>query len=585
MAIYWPIANGNWSTLSNWASSDGIVSGVAVVLPSNTDDVFANNRTIFVDGNFQIATLNNFSTLFTFGTVQNGGRFILNDNSSLSATSFNPTHASVLVQFLSASPSAATLVGTVSSRFLTAVSNYAPYCINNGSTGTLNIYGNIFGASSLYAPAGGTNDFNQILIDRGGIINLYGNIFTPLSARYNTCVGIGKGTFNLYGNAFGGSQPRFSGLPFDPISNFIFNIYYTTDATLLDLPDPVVNIFGSVSAIGNTVNSGSHLINITSPCTLFILGSAFGGPEAQASRLINVLFNYRTVNIFVSGAIVGGTSSANVSLAGPVVNLSAGLIVGGSSTAPVVENNGSNIFVYGTVLGGSGGSGLRNNSQSNTYIYGDCIGGTGANAVTNTTDGTRGAIFIKKAIGNDFGRGSTGIAAAVGVSNQSVFNLVFVEQIQTGIRGHNATGGNIYLWRSKDNQASYFSLLSSVFHTPFRDISGSSNYSTTLSGITGFNLLFSSLSGESNTLLPSVSNVRDRVVYDFNNRVGTIKIPDPLTVTIGVSTDSVLGLAINDPSLVWSAKLSTLTALNTLGYRVKNSITMQNFGTLGTQFK
>ena len=69
----WPIANGNWSDAAIWSGS---------IIPTASDDVFANSQSIYIDTDITVLTLRNAS----IAGVTLGGAFYLNNAITASTT-------------------------------------------------------------------------------------------------------------------------------------------------------------------------------------------------------------------------------------------------------------------------------------------------------------------------------------------------------------------------------------------------------------------------------------------------------------------------------------------------------------------
>ena len=207
MADYWPAANGNWSTLSNWLTATGQTAGV---LPTSADDVFADNRTVTVDISPRVNSVR--TTQRTGGTA--GGSFTLSNNVSLTATvtpgtttcvTFGNTGASSIVGFISGSSSSnIASVTNTSTGTLTILGNIEAgingnsYGVNNSSTGAVTIFGNLSGARTVTSTGYGV--FNSGLFP--STVNIVGNCFGRVSSgAFNNSTG----TINVTGGCFGSS--------------------------------------------------------------------------------------------------------------------------------------------------------------------------------------------------------------------------------------------------------------------------------------------------------------------------------------------------------------------------------------------
>ena len=124
MADYWALSSSNWSNLSNWLTGVSLTAGA---LPGPFDNVYANGRTITVDGDYRV-------NLVTNGAGTNsiaGGRFLMNNLASLSALIIGGANNVTCVQFLSATPNRCTIVGNLCA-FNPAVQLPGPCLSNNG---------------------------------------------------------------------------------------------------------------------------------------------------------------------------------------------------------------------------------------------------------------------------------------------------------------------------------------------------------------------------------------------------------------------------------------------------------------------
>jgi hypothetical protein len=666
MAIFWPIANGNWSTLSNWASSDGVTSGSpSIRFPNQNDDVYANNNRIYVDVSTRVlsvrnVTINSFNSSNLNWRILLGGFFIINNGISLSANVEGGGVTGIsnaCVQFLSAFPSSGNLFGNLSCNNTNIL---YPAAFNLSGSGSFNIYGNALGAFNNNSTTTISNGY--IVNNSSGTLEIIGNIQGPLNgSRYYAVNNASTGTVNITGNITGGignasgsQNPAvvnsFTGFV-NTSGNFIFagtgstiggngvaNEYSSTITSIAAIMSggtgvgtgAIVNVSngsfiaygdvyggvptgtseavgasnlhtGTLIIFGNVFGSqrtsgfsggGSGIIN-SGLGTTIINGNVFGGREGNQIRGIR---NSNLGEVIINGNVFGGPTSLSVgirneSLGKITIN---GFISGGNVSSNAVDNIGSgSIILNGDAYGGNanGANGILNSSTGTVIINGIAIGGDGSSAHGASNTGA-GSIFARRVIANGFGIGSTGPinGSSVGLNNTSIYGICFVEEMRSGNRGLFPTAGNVYISNKITNNASFFSLLSSdspnlsSLFLPFpnaswiRAISADPNYSSALSGITGFNFLYSGLSGDS-TLVPTVSNVRRNVVYNFSNNTGIVYIPNPFTVRSGVSSDNGFGLGVFDPSLVWIAPLTGFENItNSIGQRVFNSTSIESVG-------
>lgn len=533
MAIYWPRATGNWSTLSNWASSNGAVSGIAGVLPQPADDVYANSFNITMDMDINVQRLINHGLVIAgLGTISPLGSFIVDNN----AISFRNTNGTLIRNI-----TGGVLYGGAAGSGTTIGTNVMSVDITSPR---------ICNLTAHIAQSGNSTNVNQLrILTKGGTgtLNISGNILRPfftgsVNASQAPVVSTGLGNFNL--------------------SGFVLGPTGGNNATSLGHGGGNINIFGFISGGVGSGNAAFGSSNVDTDFTINIYGDIYG----LAATGFNNTGNSTTT---VYGNVFGGN----------VAN-----IVG------IANSGNAQVIVYGNSYGGIGSSshGISNSSTGSVTLCGSSFGGpaTSANGVNNSSTGV---VLVRRAVSNDYGRNSSGLGISFGLSNTSIYGTAFAESLSSGIRGAFPTSGNILINRERNNSLTYFGLVSTQGPNipdflPFpnatyiRAVSSNPNYSTALSGITGFTFLYSALSGDG-SLTPPVSDVRLNAVYNFFTQRGTVYIPIPQTVTRGVSVDNTFGTAIADPSLVWVAPLSSfVSSPTTLGYRINDCITVESVG-------
>ena len=210
MAVKWPLANGNWSSAANWNGG---------TLPQAGDDVYADNRTITID--VATITVSSIRTdLRTGGTF--GGRFNLGSGIPV----FNIT--------------ANIFTGTVDSI----------RTINIGVACTLNLIGNVFGAS------GGLSSRALSIESSNVVLNITGNMSPGTGQQthtlYTSLGAVNDCTINLIGNintAGTGIQVQVIGAPNSTVWNSC-NINITGNVThsyssYINFPLPISLRFGT----------------------------------------------------------------------------------------------------------------------------------------------------------------------------------------------------------------------------------------------------------------------------------------------------------------------------------------------------
>jgi hypothetical protein len=289
MANRWPITSGNWSNSAIWSGS---------IIPTASDDVYANNQTVTIDQNITVTSLRNAAIT---GVTQ-GGRFVIVDNYTINSTN---------------------IVGVPSACLI--------YTGSNGAT----INGNI--------AQGGFTTFNFIsslnLSGTGGIINISGSIPCITNAnKYNIAVTTANQTINFTGSIIATSL--------DP----------TNRAFSISAGPNTYNILGNITGSGAIpffCNGNRVDINITGSCRSTSIYYVISSPGAASTINItgSVIGPFLT-STAVHTTRINGSLSAGVSAAAAITDTSNGiLIVNGpissSTTAVGVSSTGTgatNIF-------------------------------------------------------------------------------------------------------------------------------------------------------------------------------------------------------------------------------------------------
>lgn len=78
--------------------------------------------------------------------------------------------------------------------------------------------------------------------------------------------------------------------------------------------------------------------------------------------------------------------------------------------------------------------------------------------------------------------------------------------------------------------------------------------------------------------LPSEEDVRLGTEYGNQNYTGTLAVPLPSQVSLGIATDDTTGTAVLSASDVWSEQISNITTSGSIGERLKNASTVESTG-------
>jgi hypothetical protein len=527
MANVYAVKSGNWSDTTLWNTGS---------LPATIDDVYANNFIVNVDGNYQTTLVTNNSA----AGITLGGHFRMNNQASLSANVLGCVNDVACVQFLSASPNTCTIVGnlcafnpaanfpliirnnntgimTLSGTFLRFINNgtnntiSSRYPINNATTGTLNVFGNYIPRSNA--------DFTGVisLLNNFGTINFVGN----LEIFASNCIGINNsGTVNLTGNCFGDGN------------------------TGIAHSAGTVNVFGTIrgGAVGHGIalaaSVGTAFVNVSGA----VIGG-FGGDGIRQSSSGGV--------INVRGTVIGGSGANGEGISMVTANTTVsvtGTVIGGTAGPGIINGSTGTATVSGTVIGGPVASvyGFSNLSTGTAIISGSAIGGLGSGA-HGAFNSSTGVLRVQRAVGNDWGLGyTTALGPAAGVASGVAGSQTFVQELQTGPRGQWPTAGIIFF--TPNTKAT------SMFETDTFQ-----NYSLIQSN-------------SADNLLPPVSSVRQGTIYDLGMDTGTCAIPPASSVGLGVPVDNTTGIATLTPTNVWNISASQITDNQSIGGRLKNTL-------------
>lgn len=358
-----------------------------------------------------------------------------------------------------------------------------------------------------------------------------------------------------------------------------------------------MNSFGASVSNGfiQYYNSGSITITSTLLASRYTLGNINNGtitivgdvrhPVNNSTGLITVT-NVSSGTINIVGNIVATVTSNLVNYAvynatngtiNVIGNVSAGTNQG--SCHGIVNNSNGTVNVTGNITGGSVGAtsgfGVANVSTGIVNITGNVNGGSAVtcHGVNNASIG----------IINLTGNITAGTSTSVGINSITAGIINVIGQLQ-------ATTLNNAI-------SSTSTTATNIFSGPFIN-SGSRNaiycYNVQLYddvttrytiGISGSSNTISLLSPDQVTGVPSGSDVRFGTIYGPGNELtGSMRVPHPNSVSVGVAVDTTSGSAITKPEDLWNYALTSLTASNSIGQRLANTISSQSMAAVVSAF-
>lgn len=398
-----------------------------------------------------------------------------------------------------------------------------------------------------------------------------------LLLNYNPSV---RSTLNVNGNNFweivGGNGSSLQGIRINRLcdltiqnstirggigGSYCYGIYWT-------VPMSSCNIKGDIR--GGTGGTNNHGTAIEWDSTVNINGSVYAttwghGIYTGSAYLSSNTFYSSTINI--NGSVTAQFAAAAYS---------------------GIYNFHSNIFVNGTVTGGfaSGSHGINDiggNVDVRGNVYGGAIAGAHGIYSSSSTERSTTNIIVRGNVQGGVVFDSIGVVNDTNNGNFQLFGNLIAHPTSGAVAlrsGHWSTGtigmlAKNYICGNVINAPNGGSAMT-VFHcqyyppAPHSYITYSSSYNTVSSMY-----LADSLGAFS---MPDITQVRSGVSYANNTLVGTCVIPDPRSVKLRTPVDNTEGLAILDPLDFYSVSTTILTAENTLGKLLANSLTTDAAG-------
>jgi hypothetical protein len=483
MAFRWAVINGNWSDAATW--NNGGVLG----LPTGSDVVSPNQLRVTIDTDITVTQLT--SARSGSINIQGGGVFVLNNGVTITA------------------------YGTGS---LPGIWPYAPQA--SGSLLLISQSNSAVISSSMRMPGiylNSTGGFGNMLLMTGSSnVTISGSVSGVAYAASNGwgVIHSSTGTLRIFGTVEG--APGLGGV------NGANGITTTSTGT--------TNITGDVYHHNFTANAANNPINMQGGAihTLIITGSVYQGDGAQ----VTILNTSGNSNIFISGSLIGRTSSAvgtiqkgttgDITIIGDII----GQIAGGNS---ISHNSTGNIIVSGSIIKRGAGIPISTTGASTTIV-------TGSISFTGSISGP--------VISSTSTSGLVRIASPA--TSFNTFNPIYSPRIQ------------------------YFSD-STPTYTFQSDTFGKD--------VTFYDVAFTSS-------LPTQTNVRSGSLYGGTNQFsGSMVVPSTGSVRYGVPVDNTTGSATLTPQDILDYAVSSLTGSNSIGARLQNIATVQTTAATIAAFK
>lgn len=422
----------------------------AGVLPGPNDDVYANDRTVYVDINTKVLSVRNRHLSATSFTINSGGGFIINSGISLSANiegGGRLGNHNACVRFLSSFPHSGSLNGNLSSNTFHHNGTLFSPAFNLSGSGSFLIVGDGIGAVNHPTLCAVDVSSGYINVFGTSVLTFSGNVIGALSGR--NFWGIyhrSTGNFFLTGNIYGGTMINTHGIVLEGGRKNVFIrgdiygqlqhnrglnlqgnnfIYYNTSAGLyINRFNNVYVYAGIVSGGQGSLSPGIWVVRYGN-LILSATNGVYGGPPSYPVLINSDGSNYNIPNpgLYNEGnSIVYGnvyTHNINNWWSPGIYNQAFGsvTIYGDLSArnntwalwqaAGLCEAN-----IIGNVFGGNTnntGGGVYNGGSGSVTITGNVIGGSSSSTTGIRNDGFLGIITVNGNISGGNGASSYGV--------------------------------------------------------------------------------------------------------------------------------------------------------------------------------
>jgi hypothetical protein len=407
------------------------------------------------------------------------------------------------------------------------------------------------------------------------LVYVTGSNDARINSTMNTTTGVkirmqDSATLTVSGTLYGGNTTG----AYSVLHVSTGNLFITgnlTSGTSANMPAVYMSGSGGTYILGNVTGVVGHTFENVGSGEIVITGNVAGGVFSGARGIINS----GTGNITVYGNATAGGGNVAISNTGIGNIFISGTITPTTNQAYGISNTSTgNITIIGVVSGSTatsaGAVGINNTSTGIIQITGSVVG------VSSSAISTTGDLYMTGSVygGGGAGSGIVTTAArtyiirgpiyagtgAVGVSSTSTSAVNFF----TGPFYNTGSFNAVYAYRMQ------------VFNQPTRwtfdtEVAGTQKTLTTVESITG---------------VPAASNVRNGVTYGLNgNLTGSLNMPDPTTVKVGVAVDNTTGSAIFTPQDMFEVLTQNIVTTGSIGETLKNASSVQTVGATISTFK
>jgi hypothetical protein len=401
-----------------------------------------------------------------------------------------------------------------------------------------------------------TNNFNVNVNQNIDVISLRNTATTGITAG-------GTFTFNT------------SGVTADISNTIIMNPTITTQFILITASSGLVTLNIPNGIVTGVLTASSNLINYSGNCNLTITCVRFTGTFVAQNNTGNILTKSSTGLLIFNGDLQGRFTTAASGVNGVTLNLTSnsdniinGNVTGGTGLgfgSRVIDLTG-NLTITGNVTGGTGTNApaIFNSSNGIINITGNLTGGaTSAIILPNGTLNVTGIIeggTVNGIVGASIS--GTGTLNHIGVAQASAFGSAIACNTPTTSV---VTCTGPFLRNQFIPAIASQTLRINALSNPYFEFRKSDNTDV--------------IYVDEDTLnFPIEADVREGTSYASGLYTGTLAVPLPSNVRVGIATDDTVGTADLTAEDFWNYLVSNGFASGSMGERMKNVSTVASTG-------
>lgn len=291
----------------------------------------------------------------------------------------------------------------------------------------------------------------------------------------------------------------------------------------------VVSTNRSITA--NIIFGTTACLTCSAGVTVTIIGDITGPQSGVGGAAVNFTNAGSVLNI--TGNVFGAANNSGGTVLSPGTVNFVGNVFGGSAGASAVGigiSAGGNLVFTGNITAGGGTSIAISFSGSSSTINGNIYAGSSTARGLSITSGTH--IINANCYGSNLAGSSSSALSVIGGTSIVVNGTVYAGII-SGSYGLSSTSSAVVVSNVEFTNG----------NTP---ISGFIKFKNTAPTITvrKADNTNQQLVDPSTTDIPVIANVRNGLTYASGSLTGTLKVPSPLTVGLGVPTDNTFGTAV-----------------------------------------